>query len=47
MIRAGRHADVLPMVFLQGTLACGGKCVPICVELAQWGQAETGVRLAL
>lgn len=47
MVRAGRYTDVLPMVFRQSALACGGKCVPVCAELAEWGQQEAAIRLAL
>jgi len=47
MVRAGRHADVLPMVFQQNALAGGGKCVPVCAELTSCGQADTAVRLAM
>jgi len=47
MARAGRHGDVLPMVFRQSALACGGKCVPVCAELASCNQSDTAVRLAM
>eukprot|EP00960_Hanusia_phi_P071799 767634-Hanusia_phi.AAC.1 len=47
MARAGRHGDVLPMVFRQSALACGGKCVPVCAELASCNQSDTAIRLSM
>jgi hypothetical protein len=46
-VRAGRHAEVLPMVYLQGEMVRGGKCVPVCAELASCQQSDTAIRLAM
>eukprot|EP00802_Teleaulax_amphioxeia_P001771 Tamp_01773.p1 GENE.Tamp_01773~~Tamp_01773.p1 ORF type:complete len:978 (-),score=217.46 Tamp_01773:562-3495(-) len=47
MVRAGRHAEVLPMVYLQSEMVRGGKCVPVCAELASCQQSNTAIRLAM
>jgi hypothetical protein len=47
MVRAGRHAEVLSMVYMQSDMVRGGKCVPVCAELATCQQSNTAIRLAM
>ena len=46
-VRAGRHSEVLPMVYMQSDMVRGGKCVPVCAELASCNQSNTAIRLAM
>ena len=47
MVRAGRHAEVLPMVFSHGETLRGGKCMPVCEELTRFNQTNVAIRLAM
>ena len=46
-VRAGRHDEVLPMVYTQSEIVRGGKCMPICAELAICNQSNIAIRLAM
>ncbi len=47
MVRAGRHTDVLRMVFRQSAMAGQAKCVPVCAELDKCNQPDSAIRLAM
>ena len=47
LVRAGRHADVLPMVLSQSAIAAYSKCLNVCQELVSANQANSAIRLAM
>ena len=47
MVRAGRHAEVLPTVFSHSETLRGGKCMPVCEELTRFNQTNVAIRLAM
>jgi hypothetical protein len=47
LVRAGRHADVLPMVLSQSAIAAYSKRLNVCQELVSANQANSAIRLAM